>query len=162
MHGWPFRYYGVRLLNVRPEHIRLAHLSLAWAFKRVFQVMAQLLKILSDIRSTWVGRLSHRIHPSFVAKIAEDVTTARDRRVDGSGNFALLGARREPERHAAAIIDSGSTDRLGFRIVLDYSGDAKVTSMLRKFTTSQEQPIRLMLPRAFVERFHADLNTAKR
>jgi hypothetical protein len=67
------------------------------------------------------------------------------------------------EPDTATITDSGSTNRPGFRIVVDHSGGAELTATTRKLSTSQQQikPIRRMLPRATVERFHADLNAAK-
>ncbi|MGA2713342.1 MAG: hypothetical protein ABSG41_09555 [Bryobacteraceae bacterium] len=67
------------------------------------------------------------------------------------------------EPDAATIIDSGSTNRPGFRIVVDQSGVAELTSTPRKFGAPLEQtkPIRRILPRAAVERFHADLKAAK-
>jgi hypothetical protein len=73
----------------------------------------------------------------------------------------LPGAAAEPD--TATIIVSGSTNRPGFRIVVDQSGGAELTATARKLSTSQEQskPIRRMLPRATVERFHADLSAAK-
>lgn len=77
------------------------------------------------------------------------------------GISALPVAAAEPD--TATIIVSGSTNRPGFRIVVDQSGGAELTSTTRKLSTSQEQskPIRRMLARATVERFQADLNAAK-
>ena len=67
------------------------------------------------------------------------------------------------EPDAVTIIDSGSTNRPGFRIVVDRSGNAELTSMPRRSRLPQEQtkPIRKMLPRDVIERFHADLDAAK-
>lgn len=78
-----------------------------------------------------------------------------------AGISGLPGAAAEP--YTATIIDSGSTNRPGFRIVVDNSRGAELTSTTRKLSVSQEQskPIRRMLPHATVERFHADLNAAK-
>jgi hypothetical protein len=75
----------------------------------------------------------------------------------------LPGAPAAAEPDPATIIGSGSTNRPGFRIVVDHSGGAELTSTTRKLSTSQEQskPIRRTLPRATIERFHADLNAAK-
>jgi hypothetical protein len=80
----------------------------------------------------------------------------------------VAGISRLPVATAAepdtvTIIDSGSTNRPGFRIVVDHSGEAELISTPRKRGTSQEQskPIRRMLPRATVERFQADLKAAK-
>jgi len=68
-----------------------------------------------------------------------------------------------PEPDAVTIIDSGSTNRPGFRIVVDRSGNAELTSTPRRSRLPQEQskPIRKMLPLAVVERFHADLDAAE-
>jgi hypothetical protein len=77
------------------------------------------------------------------------------------GISGLPVAAAEPD--TATITVSGSTNRPGFRIVVDQSGAAELTSTTRKLSTSQEQskPIRRMLPRATVERFQADLKAAK-
>jgi hypothetical protein len=77
------------------------------------------------------------------------------------GISGLPVAAAEPD--TVTIIDSGSTNRPGFRIAVDHSGEAELTSTPRKRGTSQEQskPIRRMLPRATVERFQADLEAAK-
>jgi hypothetical protein len=74
----------------------------------------------------------------------------------------LLGApSAEPD--AATIIDSGSTNRPGFRIAVDQSGVGELTSTPRKFRAPREQtkPLRRVLPLATVKRFHADLEAAK-
>jgi hypothetical protein len=63
---------------------------------------------------------------------------------------------------AATIIDSGSTNRPGFRIVVDQSGVAEFTATPRRSVAPQEtKPFQRMLPHASVERFYADLNAAK-
>lgn len=78
-----------------------------------------------------------------------------------AGTSRLPVTAAEPD--AVTIIDSGSTNRPGFRIVVDHSGEAELTSTPRKRGTSQEQskPVRRTLPRATVERFQADLKAAK-
>jgi len=78
-----------------------------------------------------------------------------------AGLMALQISAKGPD--GATIIDSGSTNRPGFRIVVDPSGDAEWTSTSRRSDAPEEQakPIRKLLPRAAVERFHADLEAAK-
>ena len=74
----------------------------------------------------------------------------------------LQGAPPE-ERDVATIVNSGSTNRPGFRIVVDRSGVAELTSKPRRFDARQVQPgpIRRMLPHSLVEIFYADLEAAK-
>jgi hypothetical protein len=74
----------------------------------------------------------------------------------------LLGA---PEvGGSATIINSGSTNRPGFRIVVDRSGVAELTSTPRRSAAQPARPasIRQTLPRALVEAFYADLQAARR
>ena len=68
-----------------------------------------------------------------------------------------------PEPDAATILDSGSTNRPGFRIVVAQSGLAELTSMPRKSGEKPEpvEPLRRMLPAAVLNRFYGDLKTAK-
>lgn len=63
---------------------------------------------------------------------------------------------------AAAIVDSGSTNRPGFRIVIDRSGVAEFTSMPRRLAglSDKSGPARITVPRALTERFYADLKAA--
>jgi hypothetical protein len=67
------------------------------------------------------------------------------------------------EPDAATIIDSGSTNRPGFRIVVDRSGIVKLTSTPRRLGAQQARPapIRRMLPHALVEAFYSDIEAAK-
>jgi hypothetical protein len=67
------------------------------------------------------------------------------------------------EGESATIVDSGSTNRAGFRIVVDRSGAAELTLKPRRFGAGDRQPksIRRMLPSALVEIFFSDLKTAK-
>jgi hypothetical protein len=64
----------------------------------------------------------------------------------------------------ATISDSGSTNRPGFRIVVDRSGAAEFTSVPRRSGAqpAQPAPIRQTLPHELVEAFYADLQAAKR
>jgi hypothetical protein len=64
---------------------------------------------------------------------------------------------------AATIINSGSTNRPGFRIVVDRSGAAEWTSTPRRIGPRQAQPasIRLMLPQTVVAALYADLAKAR-
>ena len=65
----------------------------------------------------------------------------------------------------ATITNSGSTNRPGFRIIIDRSGAAELTTAPRKFgppeMRQQPDPIQKTLPRATVDRFFADLASAK-
>src|SRR5580704_4583829 len=62
---------------------------------------------------------------------------------------------------ATTIIDSGSTNRPGFRIVIEPSGVAEFTSVSRRAGAEQTKPARKMLPDTLVERFQTDLRAAK-
>ena len=79
-----------------------------------------------------------------------------------AGVSYLVGAPSD-DGDAATIINSGSTNRPGFRIVIDRSGIAELTPTRRRFGAGQTQPapIRRMLPHSLVESFYSDLNTAK-
>ena len=77
------------------------------------------------------------------------------------GMLRLPGAPpSEPD--AVTIVDSGSTNRPGFRIVIDPAGVAEFTSTPRKSGAPLEQtkPIRRTLPRAAVKRLRSDLEAA--
>jgi hypothetical protein len=67
------------------------------------------------------------------------------------------------EPNTATIVDSGSTNRAGFRIVVNQSGSAEMTSAPRRFGAPQQQaqPVRRTIPTALAERFFADLTAAK-
>jgi hypothetical protein len=63
---------------------------------------------------------------------------------------------------AATIVNSGSTNRPGFRIVVDRSGVAELTATPGRLGAKQVQsPARRTLPHALVEAFYADLDAAK-
>jgi len=76
-----------------------------------------------------------------------------------------MATAQPPESETANIVNSGSTNRPGFRISIDRSGAAELTSSPRKFgppeQRQQTEPVRQTLPRATVDRFFADLAAAK-
>lgn len=78
----------------------------------------------------------------------------------------LMATTPQDEYRLAMIVNSGSTNRAGFRVTIGQSGAAEWTSTPRKLGSPgqrQEQPetIQRTLPRATVDRFFADLATAK-
>ena len=77
----------------------------------------------------------------------------------------ILGVTGAPaaEADAVTITNSGSTNRAGFRIIVDQAGSAEFTALPRKFGQPQEnaKSIRRVIPRASVERLRADLKAAK-
>src|ERR1700735_3846739 len=79
-----------------------------------------------------------------------------------AGLSRLPGAPLE-ERDAATIINSGSTNRAGFRIVVDRAGGGEFTVVPRRLRTADPQPgaIPRTLPPALAEPFYADLAAAK-
>ena len=63
---------------------------------------------------------------------------------------------------AAVIVDSGSTNTAGFRIVVERSGNAVDTQTPRQPEETREaQPRRRTLPRRLLRRFYADLEAGK-
>jgi hypothetical protein len=72
------------------------------------------------------------------------------------------------EPDSATIVNSGSTNRPGFRIVVNRSGEAEMTSMPRRFIARREkapqeqaQPIQRVVSHALIERFYSHLDGAK-
>jgi hypothetical protein len=62
---------------------------------------------------------------------------------------------------AATIVNSGSTNRPGFRIVVDRSGAAEFRQIPRGRAAQPEaKPIRLTISRALADRLYADLSAA--
>lgn len=63
----------------------------------------------------------------------------------------------------ATIMNSGSTNRAGFRIVVARSGVAELTSTPRRFGArgAQPEPLRVTLPDALVKAFYGDLTAAR-
>ena len=73
------------------------------------------------------------------------------------------GAPSAEQDVAATIVNSGSTNRPGFRIVVNRSGVAEFTSAPREFVAqpNQSTPILRTLPRSLVEALFSDLEAAK-
>jgi len=61
------------------------------------------------------------------------------------------------------IVNSGSTNRAGFRITVDRSGNAVLTSTPRRFGAGQTapEPVRQTLPADLVKSFFTDLAAAR-
>ena len=66
------------------------------------------------------------------------------------------------ERDTAVIVNSGSTNRPGFRIMVDRSGAAEFTATPRRRDAGPDETrsVKTMVPRALTERFYADLKAA--
>jgi len=64
---------------------------------------------------------------------------------------------------AATIVNSGSTNRPGFRIAVNPSGAAEYIPSPRRAgpQTEPAKPLQATLPPALIERFYADLKAAK-
>src|SRR5581483_10951165 len=65
---------------------------------------------------------------------------------------------------SAAIVNSGSTNMGGFRILVGASGSAEYTARPRRVgppSHESAQPVRRKLPRSLVQRFYSDLDAAK-
>jgi hypothetical protein len=81
------------------------------------------------------------------------------------GVLAAMAARLpgSPSGDAATIVDSGSTNRSGFRIVIDQTGAAEMTVVPRGFGARQAPPeaVQRKLPPALVDRFYSSLKSAK-
>ena len=67
------------------------------------------------------------------------------------------------QERAAVIVNSGSTNRAGFRITVERSGAAEMIAMPRRSgrQTDQAAPIRRTLPRELVDIFYAELGAGK-
>ncbi len=80
------------------------------------------------------------------------------------GVLAAMAARLpgSPSDGAATIIDSGSTNRSGFRIVVDQTGAAEMTMIPRGVGArqAQPQPVQRQLPQALVDSFYSSLRAA--
>jgi hypothetical protein len=74
-----------------------------------------------------------------------------------AGIFRMSGAQSEG-LDTAVIVDSGSTNRPGFRITIDRAGNADVVSMAK---TGPAKPQRRTLSPAMQKRFEADLAAAR-
>jgi hypothetical protein len=67
-----------------------------------------------------------------------------------------------PKPETAVIVDSGSTNRAGFRIEVSRSGAAEMTPMRPRFASSDEtpKPLQRTVPSGVVKRFYGDLKAA--
>lgn len=79
---------------------------------------------------------------------------------------AAVAAREtaaEPAPAAATIVQSGSTNRAGFRITVERSGEAEMIPTGRRSTAPDKSaaPVRQKLPDALAKRFYTDLEAAK-
>ncbi len=78
-----------------------------------------------------------------------------------AASIAIYGASAAD---VAVIVNSGSTNSAGFRIVVERSGKAEFTAVPRKSGRSPDETPKQMertLPDAMVKRFYADLDAAK-
>src|SRR5580692_3677088 len=79
--------------------------------------------------------------------------------------ISLMATAPPQEPETITIVNSGSTNRPGFRITIDRSGAAELTTAPRKFgppeMRQQPEPIHRSLPRATLDRFFTDLAGAK-
>ncbi len=70
-----------------------------------------------------------------------------------------------PTGDSVAIVSSGSTNRAGYRIMVERSGSAEYTAVPRRSgpqsKTQSDTPARRRVPDALVKRFFSDLETAK-
>jgi hypothetical protein len=62
---------------------------------------------------------------------------------------------------SAMIVDSGSTNRAGFRIVLDPAGHAVYSLAPRRRPAKEAEPVEHAVPASLVQRFFSDLDAAK-
>jgi hypothetical protein len=80
------------------------------------------------------------------------------------GVLAGMAARLpgSPSDDAATIVDSGSTNRSGFRIVVDQTGATEMTMIPRGVGARQAQPepVQRQLPKALVDSFYSSLKAA--
>jgi hypothetical protein len=81
----------------------------------------------------------------------------------GVCGLSPLVAAFSPPADSAVIVNSGSTNRAGFRIVVDRSGNAEYTATPRRPNqpSASATPARLPAPDALVERLYSDLEAAK-
>ena len=80
------------------------------------------------------------------------------------GGAMLVSAFFSEQAGTAEILDSGSTNTAGFRIVIDRSGKADYKLNPRKNAPQTEAPSgnkRRQLSRELVDRFYSDLNAAQ-
>lgn len=72
--------------------------------------------------------------------------------------MACLAAMRLLAGDSAVIVNSGSTNTAGFRIVVERSGKASRSETRR---STQAQPKSIKVPKKLVDRFYADLEAAR-
>jgi len=85
-------------------------------------------------------------------------------KIAGTAVATLIAACGATAADVAVIVDSGSTNTAGFRIVVEQSGEAEFTAGPRRSIRSpDEQPkqMRRKLPDALVKRLYSDLGAAK-
>ena len=70
-------------------------------------------------------------------------------------------AGQRPPSGRITITDSGSTNRRGFRIVIDSDGGAEFVSASRGAGTPEGKPIRRKIPRSTINRLRSDLDGAR-
>jgi len=82
--------------------------------------------------------------------------------ITGCGATMRLTAFASEQAGTAAIVDSGSTNTAGFRILVQRSGEAEQTQTPRRYGPQTASKARKrQLPRALVDRFYSDLDAAK-
>ena len=67
----------------------------------------------------------------------------------------------QAQEPAAFIVNSGSTNRAGFRIMVQKSGDAEFSAVPRGPKSAAEQPIRRKLSESLSRRLYSDIAKAK-
>jgi hypothetical protein len=75
---------------------------------------------------------------------------------------ARLPGSPSEDSAAATIIDSGSTNRSGFRIVIEQTGAAELTVVPRGFGARQARPdpVHRTIPKTLVDSFYSSLKSA--
>jgi hypothetical protein len=82
----------------------------------------------------------------------------------GSAIATLIAVYGLTAADVAVIVNSGSTNKAGFRIVVERSGKAEFTVGPRRSGRSPDdtpKPVERTLPGTVVKRFYADLDAAK-
>jgi hypothetical protein len=93
----------------------------------------------------------------------------------GAGGFTFVGiaiasaiafslCAQDSKAASVAIVNSGSTNAAGFRIVVPRSGDAELTSAPRRFgpdSGGKAEPRRRKVPDTLVHDLYSDLDAAK-
>jgi hypothetical protein len=82
----------------------------------------------------------------------------------GSAIATLIAVYAITAADVAVIVNSGSTNTAGFRIVVERSGKAEFTAAPRRSSRSPDETpkqMERMLPDTVVKRFYSDLDAAK-